>query len=270
MDKTFNWFPSFAADVGNDVKAIVDGHKCLLTELVKLPPQRRSEIEYFYVPRSPKQVKLPNNITTDLAYLIGYHVGDGYLEDIKKTIERTGKAGYEISYADESKEMIRRVVCIFQRLFNVTPTVSKRGNMSVARAYSKVIHMFFRYVLKLHMGKRQREKIPAYISENAAYLRYFIRGFFDAEGYIYFDKYNKKIRIGLTNSSKPLLLELKNTIRNEFRIPIMGPYKKHRQNCWDLKIFRGCDIKAFMSKIGFNHPHKKDFLRVSYSPERAT
>lgn len=265
-----NWLPSFVADVGDSVKAISHGRKYTLMELVALPPQRRSEIEYFYVPRSPKHVKLPNEITTDLAYIIGYHVGDGYLEDTDKTIKRTGKAGYEISYSDESGEMIQLIASMFRRLFNVMPTVSKRGNMFVARAYSKVIHIFLRYVLKLHMGKKRAEKIPAYISQNIERLRYFIQGFFDAEGYIYFDKYNRKVRIGVTNSSKPLLHELKNAIRNVFRIPIMGPYKKHEQDCWDLKIFKACDIKAFMSKIGFNHPHKKDFLEMLHPPERAT
>jgi DNA-binding transcriptional regulator WhiA len=207
-------------------------------------------------------VKLPDKITTDLAYIAGYHFGDGYLEDSNKTIHRKGKADYEITYADENGDMIQIIVSMFQRLFNVKPKVSKRGNMFVARLYSKIVHAFLQYVLKLQIGKKQTERIPDYIHEDLELLRHFIRGFFDAEGYIYYDKYNKKVRLGVTNSNMPLLHEMKDNLLNAFNIRILGPYKKHKQECWDLKIFKICDIKEFIAKIGFNHPRKRNFLRT--------
>src|SRR3989344_8721801 len=64
--------------------------------------------------KSPHRLSYPQTLDNDLAYLSGYHLGDGYLEDINKTFKRRGKTGYEIVYADKDIEQIKLIGNIFQ------------------------------------------------------------------------------------------------------------------------------------------------------------
>ena len=266
-----NWLPMLAVRQGSLVKAVVAGRRYVLADLSpeSLEKLYASEIEYFYVPRSPKHAKLPRTITTSLAYLVGYHLGDGYLEDIDKTIRRKGRPDYEIGYSDRSREMLRLVLMpIFQRLFGVSLHVSKKKgeNMYVARLYSKIVYIFLHAVLGLPKGKKSAKSISSYVQHDEKLLQYFLRGFFDAEGYAYFDTWNRKPRLGITSSNKALLYEIRALLRKCFHIPMMGPYKKYRQDCWELKLFEEGAIREFVTKIGSSHPEKKKKLESLCSP----
>ena len=271
-----NWLPMLAVRQGSPAKAVVAGRRYVLADLSPelLEKLYASEIEYFYVPRSPKRVRLPRSVTTSLAYLVGYHLGDGYLEDIDKTIRRKGRPDYEIGYSDKSREMLRLVLMpIFQRLFGVSLLVSKKKgeNMYVARLYSKIVYIFLQAVLGLPNGKKPSGGIPSHVQHDEKLLKYFLRGFFDAEGYAYFDTWNRKPRVGITNSNKALLYEIKALLRKGFHIPMMGPYKKHRQDCWELKLFEEGAIQEFVTNIGSSHPEKKNKLEsLCTPPEGAT
>lgn len=271
-----NWLPMLAVRRGSPVKAVVAGRRYVLADLSTemLEKLYAGEIEYFYVPRSPKRVKLPRAITVSLAYLVGYHLGDGYLEDTNKTIQRKGKPDYEIGYSDKSGEMLQSVLMsIFQKLFGTPLLVSKKKgeNMFVARLYSKVVYIFLHNVLELPAGKKLAMNVPSYVIRNRKLLQHFLRGFFDAEGFVYFDMWNKKPRLGITSSDKALLCEIQTLLRKSFRIPMKGPYKKHKRDCWELKLFREDAIREFMTKIGSNHPEKKKTLQSFCTlPEGAT
>ena len=219
---------------------------------------------FFYVPRSSKLIKLPSFVSPELAYLVGYHLGDGYLEDIEKTRYRKGKADYEISYADESSEMLKLIGSLFNKMFNLPLKVMRKRNEKtfVARAYSKLVHAFMSIVLELPTGKRHIGQLPRYLTNNRELVRAAIRGFFDAEGFYYFDSYNSKLRIGMTNSDVGLLEDIKRILIKDFGIRARGPYRKHNQPCWELKIFIQKDIARFISEIGITHPDKMPPLHL--------
>ncbi len=65
------------------------------------------EGRHVRIARSPHRVKLPSHYSPDLAYLAGYHLGDGYLDNYERVSRR---GGFEILYADEYEKQITDVI----------------------------------------------------------------------------------------------------------------------------------------------------------------
>ena len=78
------------------------------------------ENNWMRVPRSPHKIRVPVRIDNDFAYLAGYHLGDGYLENYNHRYNRVGKGNFEITYADEDKAQIENINKIFLDKFNTT------------------------------------------------------------------------------------------------------------------------------------------------------
>ena len=218
------------------------------------------------VARSPHKLKVPQELDADLAYLAGYHLGDGYLEDVHKTLKRVGKGGFEIDYADSDIEQLNLINSIIKHKFDYELRIYKRPNVNlwIARSNCKVLHWFLNKKLWLPIGRRDSIKIPGWILKNKDFLNNFLSGFFDAEGdvgrtinRVARGRRYHKIRIQLTQKDRSILYEIKNILKNSYMISSCI-YKKHKQDAYTLKIDARNAINIFKEKIDFRNPKKKE------------
>ena len=238
---------------------------------LKINIKRKRKIRYGYgepivlhnttmrVGRSPHKLKIPLFYNSDLAYLSGYHLGDGYLEDINKTLNRNNKGGYEIDYADKDKNQVELINKIINKEFNYKLRIynHKTDNKWMARGYSKAFHWFLNKNLEIPYGRKCIVKIPAWIYYHKNFLRHFISGFFDAEGDIsrtINKKYDNKeyyiLRIQLAQKDKNILLEIQKVLEDYFSIKSYI-HKKWNQNGFSLIIKSNRRVKLFYQNITF-------------------
>ncbi len=222
------------------------------------------------VARSAHILKIPKRVNKDLAYLAGYHLGDGYLEDVNKTLNRQGRGSYEIDYADNNIKQLEIINKIIKDEFNHKLRIYKRPNVNlwIARTDCKVLHWFLNKKLELPIGRRKIIKIPQWILANENFISNFLSGFFDAESdvskttnCIVKGKRYYKIRIQLTQKDKNILNEIQKILKNKYDIKSCI-FKKHKQEAFILKIDARKPIKIFKEKINFRHPKKREKLEI--------
>ena len=114
---------------------------------------------------------------------------------------------------------------------------------------------FLHQILGLPIGKKGNFQISEWVMNNDDFLREFISGFFDAEGSIYIDKF-QKVGICLTNSNLSFLTTIRLLLQSRFGIEFGSFYRKHNQNAFEIKTRSKEVILRFCQKIGFRHPYK--------------
>jgi hypothetical protein len=211
------------------------------------------------IARSQYRITLPVSYTPDLAYLTGYHLGDGYLYSHKSNRD---KPAYEILYSDEHKCQIDSVIApIFRKYFGVELHVHKRqNNVWIGRINCKVLHMFFNQILGLPAGRKEDFSIPEWVLLDNVFLKEFISGFFDAEGSIFISKPDR-VSITLTNSNYQILQKIQNLLWTCFGIAFGKIYKKQNIDVFEMKTSAKEVILRFCDKIGFRHPHKIEKMK---------
>lgn len=216
------------------------------------------------VNRSPYKLRFPLELDTDLAYLAGYHLGDGYLEDVKKTFARRAKAGYEILYADNNLDQINIISDIINNKFGFKLDIYKKSNENlwIGRAAScKVLHWFLNTKLNLPIGRRDKIEIPKWVLDKREFLANFMSGFFDADGDVSNTSNHsyKIVRIQLTQKYKEILLLFKKLLYFNFNIK-SNISKKWKQNAWMLHIWGKNNSTIFKYEIGFRNNIKRHKL----------
>lgn len=127
-----------------------------------------------------KELKLPREMSKELAEFIGIHFGDGCMHISNFT--------YRIYYSFNvrDKEYVFYVKNLFYSLFNANMKLEERISRNTISLYlhSKTLCTFFNTVLKIPFGPKKELSIPDYIRSNEEYLRNFLRGLFDTDGCI--------------------------------------------------------------------------------------
>ena len=219
--------------------------------------------------RYPHKLLYPKTLDNDLAYLVGYHLGDGYLEDFNKAFKRRGKGSYEIDYADRDPEQIKLINNIIEDKFRCKIKIYKKphDNLWIGRMGScKVLHWFLNKKLEIPMGEKNKIDIPKWILMNEERLSNFLSGFFDAEGDVgkttnhsNKDKKYFIIRIQLTQKDREILLKIKEILYEKFNVK-SNVNKKWNQDAWMLHIWGRKNAILFKEKIDFRNDIKKTKL----------
>jgi len=203
-----------------------------------------NEILYSCKGTRHKSLRLPEKLNEDLAYLMGYILGDGHLSNYKKSLR--------LELYDVCKEHIINMKSLFKRYFNINRVYifKDRGNF-VLRINSKVLLTFLNKIFEIPIGKKEKIKIPLIIKEKDL-IKEFIAGFFDAEGCIY---HNKKYGYSLTISQyrKEILEEIKDYLKS---IDIYSKIRENRASSFELKIPRKENTLNFSKKIKLKNPNK--------------
>ena len=150
-------------------------------------------------------IKLPTNLTPELAEEIGIHIGDGHLSSNRYRYKLFGNQ-------DESEYYENFVAGLYQRLYNIKVRLEKRerdGNIIGFEFCSKPIWTFKTKTIGLMTGRKDYVTVPNLIlNSNPLIWRAFIRGLFDTDGNVYFQsRYGYKNYyplISLSSKSKEL------------------------------------------------------------------
>ncbi len=158
-----------------------------------------------------QRIKVPEYLTDDLAYFLGFHVGDGYMKVIRrnKTVDyRLSYDGHQINeytgYQDFVKPLIKN---LFNKEVNITKTT--RGTVNIS-FYSKAILTFLHHCCGISFSPKKNIDIPEIIKASPPLIKAkFLRGLADTDFCMGFKKGGKYPVISHATCSKNLHESLK-------------------------------------------------------------
>lgn len=205
-------------------------------------------------------------IDGDMAEIIGIHIGDGCM-----SINNRYKEYYLGGDLKEEKEYHDKWVSLLFNKKIMIPLYNKKirykeyKKTGVYAFYifdSKIVDFFMKLGIppgpKIHMG------VPDKIRNNRKLAKRFLRGLFDTDGNIYFDK-SRSIKKGINNIPEIKLGTVSEKLINHIFEILIGlgfhprkkkPYKGKRDKnvVHTLLIYRKDDIRRYINEIGFKNP----------------
>lgn len=211
-----------------------------------------SKVKKFSVAKG-KCITLPNKLTSDLAYIIGYTFGDGCLSG--KTLIK--KSQFRIRLASDTKHFLKVVIQpLFRKLFSVKGRIY---NIRNCRCYefsiqSKVLYLFFHKLFQIPQGKKKGKlRIPKIIINASNRIRCaFIAGLFDADGCIF----EKDRAISFCQADKIFLTKI-SKLFNELNINTRPICKSEKEFGITYNfVVRANSISNFLNNIPLLHPNR--------------
>ncbi|HLL70387.1 MAG TPA: SpoVR family protein [Pyrinomonadaceae bacterium] len=193
---------------------------------------------------SRSHLKVPRQLSVDLAWLLGFFVGDG---------NRT-KSGICLTCGDE--ELVARLTEIIAREFELQARVKWDATETGGR-WRVVVHSreLLRWLECLGIDLRAKspdKKIPAHVlSSPKEIVSAFLRGYFDA------DAYAGREGVRLSSSSAELIRTVQIILLN---YGILSTQRPHPDGCTQLEI-AGASAALFLHEIGFSLTRKQRALR---------
>ncbi|MDP3919018.1 MAG: LAGLIDADG family homing endonuclease [Nanoarchaeota archaeon] len=227
-------------------------------------------------------------ISKKLAEIIGIHMGDGCISINSRYSEYAilGDISEEKEYYD------KHLVPLYnQHIFipilkkKVLPKSYKKNGTYGIIVFKKEITDYFQS-LGVKSGSKLNMSIPKVILDNKKLWNHFIRGVFDTDGSIYFNKNysvkeeNRKhnqprIKLGMT--SKKVIMEIYSMLKELGYKPYLKPSykgKRDKNPVYSIMLQRREDIKRYIKEIGFNstkHQTKwKLYQERGYCPPNTT
>jgi intein/homing endonuclease len=192
-------------------------------------------------------------INAELAELIGAHIGDGSMGFYQ---------GHPVisffGHPVEDKEYVISILKIYEKYFGIKANLRKWSGVIGFQFFSKDVFNFFKS-LNIPVGPKYNAAIPLIIiNSNDRILASFIRGIFDTDGTLYFERKNGKYypRIQLKITSKNVAMQILKILNNNFGVTTTL-YKRKEKTNWKVSYFvetRGVkNLATWMEKIGFRN-----------------
>jgi len=217
---------------------------------------------FVSVPNSHKCVRVPKYLDDDLAYFVGFAVGDAGLKDTEKTLKKVGRREYKIIVGDRDRAFVRQLLRpLFMKLFHMHVPVRyerlrKGEHYYYVNPTSKVIHLFLTEVIGLKEGKSAKY-VPEIIKKSPPRVqRFFVRGYWDADGGIWLARCRGQTEIGVHCRDLELIRDIKEMTERLFGIKLGGVYCDPDGRYYKIVTSRRSEIiKACKYKL-FIHPRK--------------
>ena len=202
-----------------------------------------------------KEIYPPNQITMELAELLGILVGDGSVG------VKSAENMLTVAVGKKHRSYAEHVVFLFEKVFGIGAEIYEKPNCFNVTLCSKNAVDFVNSI-GLKKGNTFKEKvIPDIIWKSPpAYRCAFIRGLFDTDGYVVnhvgFSCYNKKLAddVQIMLSEMGILSNLK-TLKN-------GKGKKGDQKYINVVKIKGIWAEnKFYNRIGFVLNYKQELLK---------
>ncbi len=191
-------------------------------------------------------------LNAGLCELIGSIIGDGNIYDKRPYyVEITGHPREDLLYFGQLLEIIKKELSYDAKIKNISGAIRIRINNKTFVNYLKTIG------IPSGKGKFKKVRVPdRIIKKSGKYLISCIRGIFDTDGCVFFDKRktykNPYIRITLHMFNGKLLFQI-SKILNDLGIKNTIPINEQF-----LYINGKDNVKKFLKTIGFhNHRHIK-------------
>ena len=204
-------------------------------------------------------------LNPEICELIGAFIGDGYLTNSGKTYT-FGISGNRQLDEDYLKN---RVKSLIKRNFPFTePRLHYRSdeNTLMLRVNSKRFYEFF-VSLGFKKGKKSKTvKIPEVITENDSYMNATIRGIFDTDGCVFFDKrasYKKPYpRVTLQMVSPGLIKQLQTYLSKHFMV-YSHDYHRYGEYRGCVEIYGSRQLESFLKKIGLSNRRHLSKIQIA-------
>jgi ribonucleotide reductase alpha subunit len=132
--------------------------------------------------RLNEDIRLPEVLDEDLAYLVGYMHGDGYVQIGKKVTWQAPKA-IKLATADAYPDIRQALIDITRRVFNIEPVINDGdGAVKNVAIYSRLMIEWL-IANGLLKAKAESIRVPEAIFRSPSSVQAaFIAGYFDADG----------------------------------------------------------------------------------------
>jgi peptide subunit release factor 1 (eRF1)/intein/homing endonuclease len=209
-------------------------------------------LEKFTQPYLYRNIKLPREINEEFAQFLGYYIGDGSIETDR------------ITFFEQDKQ----VALDYKKKFDVFFGMNSSYRFRESKNYHQ-IRFTSRPLVRLirnefpEIKKTLDSEIPKKILESASNIvASFLRGFFDAEGYI-----KTKESIGIASNNKTIIGQIQLLL---LRFGILSSFMEYdnKKNPYSdnpifkLQINEKESIQNYKKNIGFTSKKKKDRLEL--------
>ena len=209
-------------------------------ETMGIMPKLTANIKYLSVQSSPHRVFIPN-LTPELAYVVGYVSGDGHLKPPK------GGKWEIIAESWTDKKILESVNLIIKKCFGIVGSLNKNVNRKGWRLFinSRIVHIFLNELFEIPVGKKSDKVNVPRVIRNAsdAIRKSYLRGWFDAEGFVTRSHGRKQIEFFVNNK------RVSKWVSNQ----LSGFGVKNNKNKRGTVIIYSRNIRKFSEQVGFNH-----------------
>ncbi|MDO8428418.1 MAG: LAGLIDADG family homing endonuclease, partial [Candidatus Diapherotrites archaeon] len=220
--------------------------------------------------RFNKKAIIPSGITKELAEETGIHIGDGYLG--------FGKYKTNIAYAysvtngiDEEDYSLNYIAPLIYKLYGLLPSVYRGKDNAIYLHYKSKILFNFKKDLGLPVGPKDSVLIPIAIL-NSEYVLDCIRGIFDTDGSLNFQKKHKSYhyypRLDIAAKNRELILQIDRVLKClGFTTSLQLDTKKLTcagTICTSSRIFLygKRNLELWLKRIGFSNPKNLNKLKI--------
>lgn len=204
-------------------------------------------------------------LNSEICEFIGAFIGEGYLGKYRNgyTVGISGNQELDEDY------LKNYLLPLIKKNFPFTkPKLYYRTdeNTLMLKMYSKQLYYFFRNLGFTDGKKAHRVSIPQVILDNKVFMRATVRGIFDTDGCVFFDKrkvYTRPYpRITLQVASVPLITQLAHFLSPQFTLYVDQSNRDGKRNT--LEIYGHKQLETFLKQIGFSN--KRHLGKIQNAP----
>jgi len=159
-------------------------------------------------------VRFPKQLTEELAEFIGAYYGDGNMCGAKKSDH--GHMFRIDGNLKKDKKYIAYLADKIEKLFGICPSIlfNEKASNIYLKVYSKKLCEFLHTNLGFKYGDKGVLKLPSEIISQRGLLIAFLRGLFDTDGCVTYQKVNNKkyVQLKITTQYKTFADEIKNCL----------------------------------------------------------
>lgn len=228
---------------------MLKGKRAIYLDLININKINKEKVR-FLLKDSNIAIKIPVDITPELAYLIGM------LRDGSINLESSNE--YCCAFYSKYKKSLIVVRDYVTKVFGIKSKIEKnKDNLYMVRIRSKTLYMFFKLVFEVK-PKQKNWDTPKLIKKSTKIIKkFYVRGFWDAEGGCPHLKINRKLikknlEVKFSQKNKESLEFIRDYL-NSIGIKTGNVY--FNKDVYVLKITQSY-IPKFKNKIGSFHPVK--------------
>lgn len=212
---------------------------------------------------------MKKNLSKGLCEFIGIIIGDGCIDSYKT---KNNKFKYHISICGHSEldkdYLTNKIPKLIYQLFNkkVNWLYKKNTNAIVVNIYSKDIFNLLTKRFQFKPGKKSHSvTIPKEIISAKRYYKFAVlRGIFDTDGNVFFDKrkrYKQDYpRITLKIASEPLFNQIRSILKEDFTIYTATKIDETRVY-YEIIIYGHSQLKKWIKLVGFSNKKHLDKIK---------
>ncbi|MFQ5980541.1 MAG: LAGLIDADG family homing endonuclease [Candidatus Heimdallarchaeota archaeon] len=225
-------------------------------------------------------IVLPQKLNEDWFYIMGLIFGDGRVSIDKR---ESGYGGVTIGLCNREIALLNEFKTFFEN-FGLKASVSAANSKrpSECRVWSKLIyHIFSKFGLCASPKSSHIKPNPEILSYSKSFMYAFLRGLFDADGWISIRKSGSS-QIGFSSTSYDLVSFVQNALLTLGIVAYIRKRKPRTTTLADGEKIKGKHAKyelafnsysefiSFNASIGFSHPKKRESLQKYCQTKRTS